>query len=172
MIDTKVIAPPTRPSITNNPLPDHNFGRGLMINCLMIEEEGEKDRFELICDLPECFMMTREELMGMASTIGYDMWSENVTETPNYPTSTNGGRHFKLQSNYPTFTNRGRHFKPQASYQAPTYEGRHFEPQSNNLTPIDKGRHFKPPHLEIDNPIEVLNKSTQQTPTKEDEVLK
>ena len=35
-----------------------------------------------------------------------------------------------------------------------------------------KGRHFKPPYLEIDNPVEVLNKSTQQTSAEEDEVLK
>ena len=34
------------------------------------------------------------------------------------------------------------------------------------------GRHFKPPHLETDNPIEALNKATQQTPTEEDKVLK
>ena len=34
------------------------------------------------------------------------------------------------------------------------------------------GRNFKPPHLEIDNLVEVLNKSTQQTPVEEDEVLK
>ena len=43
LIDTKVIAPLTRPSITNNPLPNHNFGRGSRINCLMTEEEREKD---------------------------------------------------------------------------------------------------------------------------------
>ena len=29
-----------------------------------------------------------------------------------------------------------------------------------------------PPHLETDNPIKALKKSTQQTPTEEDEVLK
>ena len=63
LIDTKVITPPTRPSITNNPLPNHNFGRGVRINCLMSEEEGEKDLSELICDLLECFMMTWEELL-------------------------------------------------------------------------------------------------------------
>jgi len=34
------------------------------------------------------------------------------------------------------------------------------------------GRHFKPPHLETDNLIEALNKSTQQTPIEEEEVLK
>ena len=34
------------------------------------------------------------------------------------------------------------------------------------------GRHFKPPHLETDKLIEALNKATQQTPTKEGEVLK
>ena len=34
------------------------------------------------------------------------------------------------------------------------------------------GRHFKPLHLEIDNPVEALNRSTQQTLAKEDEVFK
>ena len=97
LIDTKVIAPPTRPSITNNPFPNHNFGRGPRINCLMSKEEGEKDPSELIYDLPKCFMMTWEELMGMTSTAGYDIWSEDAAETPNYPTSTYGGRHFKPQ---------------------------------------------------------------------------
>ena len=60
LIDNKVIAPPTRPSITNNPLPNHNFGRGPRINCLMTKEEGEKDSSMLIYDQPECFMMTWE----------------------------------------------------------------------------------------------------------------
>ena len=73
LIDTTMIAPPTRPSITNNPLPNHNFGRGSRINCLMAEEESEEDLFELICDLPKCFMMTWEELMGMMSTARYDI---------------------------------------------------------------------------------------------------
>ena len=83
----------------------------------MTKEESEKDPSELVCDLLECFMMTWEELMGTTSTTRYDIWSENVTKTLNYPTSTNGGKHFK----------------PQASYQMPIYEGRHFEPQSNYL---------------------------------------
>ena len=68
LIDTKVIAPPTRPSITNHPLTNHNFGRAPRINCLMIEEESEEDSSGLIYDLPECFMMAWEELMGMMST--------------------------------------------------------------------------------------------------------
>ena len=34
------------------------------------------------------------------------------------------------------------------------------------------GRHFKPSYLETDNPVKALNRSTQQTPAKEDEVLK
>ena len=55
LIDNKVISLPTRPSITNNPLPNHNFGRGPRINCLMTEEESEEDPSELIYDLPECF---------------------------------------------------------------------------------------------------------------------
>ena len=103
---------PTRPSITNNPLPNHNFGRGPRINCLMTKEEGEEDLFELIYDLPECLMMTWEELIGITSIAGYDIWSEDVTETSNYPTFTNGGRHFKPQLNYPTSINRGETSNP------------------------------------------------------------
>ena len=57
----------------------------------MIGEEGEKDPSELIYDLPECFMMTWEKLMGMISTTAYDIWSEVATETLNYPISTYGG---------------------------------------------------------------------------------
>ena len=40
------------------------------------------------------------------------------------------------------------------------------------LTTSQGGRHFKPLHLEIDNPVEALNRSTQQTLVGEDEVLK
>ena len=68
LIDNKVIAPPTRPSITNNPLPNHNFGKGPRINCLMTKEESKEDPSDLIYDLPECFMMTSEELMDRTST--------------------------------------------------------------------------------------------------------
>ena len=58
-------------------------------------------------------MMTWEELMGMTSTVGYDIWSEEVAMTTNYSTSINGGRHFEPQSNGPISINRGIHFKPQ-----------------------------------------------------------
>ena len=77
LIDNKVIAPPTRSSITNNPLPNHNFRRGPRINCLMTEEESKEDLSELIYDLLECFMMTWEELMDRTSTTttGYDIWN-------------------------------------------------------------------------------------------------
>ena len=54
LIDSKVIIPPTRPSITNNPLPNHNFGKGQMINCLMTEEDSKEDPFDLIYNLLEC----------------------------------------------------------------------------------------------------------------------
>ena len=57
----------------------------------MTGEEGEKDPFKLIYDLPECFMMTWEKFMGMISTAMYDIWNEVATETPNYPISTYGG---------------------------------------------------------------------------------
>ena len=56
-----------------------------MINCLMTEEESKEDPFELIYDLPECFMMTWEKLMGMMSTTGYDIWSEDVPQITRYP---------------------------------------------------------------------------------------
>ena len=82
------------------------------MNCLMTKEETERGPSELIYDLPKYFMMTWEELMGMTSTAGYDIWSEDVTETSNYPTSTNGRRYFKPQTNYPTSINGGKHFKP------------------------------------------------------------
>ena len=95
LINNKVITPLTRPDITNNPLPNHNFGREPRINCSVIEEESKEDPSELIYDLAECFMMTWEELMDWTSIIGYDIWSEDVPETKNYSTSTNGGRHFK-----------------------------------------------------------------------------
>ena len=58
LINNKVIALPTRPSIANNPLPNHTFGKGPRINCLMTEEDNKKDSSDLIYDLPECFMMT------------------------------------------------------------------------------------------------------------------
>ena len=44
----------------------------------MTEEESEEDPSELIYDLLECFMMTWEELIGMASIAWYDIWSEDV----------------------------------------------------------------------------------------------
>jgi len=163
LIDTKVIALLTRPSVTNNPLPNHNFGRGPRINCLMIEEEGEEDLSKLICDLSECFMMTWEELMGMMSTIGNDIWSEDVTETTNYPTSINGGRHFKPQSNYLTSINGGRHFKSQSSNQATTYGGRHFEPQSNDPTSTYGGRHFKPQDTDLNDPTKIAHITRGET---------
>ena len=78
LIDNKVIVLLTRPSITNNPFPNHNFGKGLRINFLMIEEGNKKDPSDLIYDVPECFMMTWQELISRTSTttIGYDIWNE------------------------------------------------------------------------------------------------
>ena len=46
----------------------------------MTKEENEEDLSKLIYDLLECFMMTWEELMGMASIAWYAIWSEDVTE--------------------------------------------------------------------------------------------
>ena len=65
----------------------------------MTQEESKEDPSELIYDLPECFMMTWEELMDRTSTttIGYDIWNEEIPEPKNNQTLTNGGRHFKPQ---------------------------------------------------------------------------
>ena len=114
LIDNKVIVPLTGPIITNNPLPNHNFGKGPRINCLTTEEENKEDPSDLIYDLPEFFMMTWEELMDrtFTTTTGYDIWNE-ISEPENYLTSTNRGRHFKPQENNQTSISGGRHFKPQ-----------------------------------------------------------
>ena len=69
--------------------------------------------------------------------------------------------HIKPQSNNLIPTNGGIHFKPQLNYQAPTNGERQFEPQLGNPTSTNVERHFKPPHLEADNLVEALNKSTQ-----------
>jgi len=107
----------------------------------MIEEESKKDPSKLIYDLLECFMMTWEELMGMTSTVGYDIWSEEVAETTNYSTS----------------INRGRHFKPQSNCQAPINRGRHFEPQSNGPISINRGIHFKPQDTKLNDPTKIAH---------------
>ena len=96
----------------------------------MTEEESKEDPSELIYDLPKCFMMTWEELMDRTSTttIGCDIQNEEVLETKNYSTSTNGGRHFKPQSNNPILTNGGRHFEPQLNGPtSSTNRVRHFK---------------------------------------------
>ena len=56
----------------------------------MTEEDNKEDPFDLIYDLPECFMMMWEELMDRTSATiaGYDMWNE-VPEQENSQTSTN-----------------------------------------------------------------------------------
>ena len=142
LTDNKVIAPPTRPSITNNPLPNHNFGKGPRINCLMIKEENKEDPSDLIYDLPECFMMTWEELMDRTSTTttGYDIWNE-VPEPGDYQAPTNGERHFK----------------PQINNRIPTNGGRHFKLQINNQTPINGERHFKPQDIDLNDPTKIAH---------------
>lgn len=78
--------------------------------------------------------------------IGYDIWNKEVPEPKNYSTSINRGD--TLNPKIPILM---------IEQKLPISQG---------------GRHFKPPNLEIDNLVEALNKSTQQTFAKEDEVLK
>ena len=133
----------------------------------MIEKDNKEDPSDLICDLPECFMMTWEELMDRtsATVTGYDIWNK-VPEQENNQTPRNRGRHFKPQENSQTSTNEGRHFKPQKNNQTLINRGRHFKSQdtdphdSTKIAHITRGRHFKPPHLETDNPVEALSRST------------
>ena len=149
-----MITPPTRSNITNNPLPNHNFGRGPRINCLIIEEESKEDPSKLIYDLPECFMMTWEELMDRTSTTTtrYDIWNEEVPETKNYS----------------TLINERRNFKPQVNNQTPTNGGRHFEPQFGNSKSINGWRHFKPQDTypnDLTKIAHITKGETLQTPT-------
>ena len=74
----------------------------------MTEEENKEDSSDLIYDLPECFMMTWEELMDRTSTTttGSDLWNE-VPGQENDQTSINKGRHLKPQENSQTSTNGG-----------------------------------------------------------------
>ena len=65
----------------------------------MTEEENKEDPSDLIYDLPECFIMTWEELMDRTSTTttGNDIWNE-VPEPKDNQTLTNRGRHFEPRS--------------------------------------------------------------------------
>ena len=153
-------------------MPNHNFRRGPRINCLTTEEEGEEDMFELIYDLPKCLMMTWEKLMGMTSTVGYDIWNEDVTKTPNYPTSTNRTIHFKLQSNYPTSTNlggagglgRGDTLNPKRFTKHP-HGGRHFKPQTSYQAPIYGGENMRLTTMNLDGETKMTKYPTQMEPT-------
>ena len=62
----------------------------------MTEEENKEDPSDLIYDLPECFMMTWEELMDRTSTTttGHDLWNK-ISKPEDNQTPTNRGRHFK-----------------------------------------------------------------------------
>ena len=73
--------------------------------------------------------------MGMTSTTGYDIWSEDNSKIPNYPRSTYEG-HFKPHSDYPTSTYRGRHLKPHSNNLTSTYRGRHGGGGETLQTPI------------------------------------
>ena len=96
---------------------------------MITEEENKEDPSDLIYDLPECFMMTWEEMdRTSTTTTGYDIWNE-IPEPENYQTSTNMGRLFKPQVNNQTSINGGRHLKPQEDNQISTNGGRHFKPQ-------------------------------------------
>ena len=76
----------------------------------MTEEENKDDPSNLIYDLPECFMMTWEELMDRAftTTTGYEKWNETPKPENNQTsivdiTKAEGGEE-TLQT--PTFRNR------------------------------------------------------------------
>ena len=121
-----MIVPPTRPSIINNPLPNHNFGKGPRINGLMTKERSKEDLSVLIYNLLECFMMTSEELMDRTSTTTtrYDIWNEEVPEPKNYQTLTNGGRHFKPQDTDPNNPTKIAHITRGETLQTPTFGDR------------------------------------------------
>ena len=51
---------------------------------------------------------------------GYDVWSENATETLNYPISTYGGRHFKPQDTEVNDQSKIAHVTRGETFQTPT----------------------------------------------------
>ena len=64
MINKGDIAPPSRPNVITNPLPNHDKGQGLSINFLSFGEE-KGDPIELIQNILTCTMLTWEELMNI-----------------------------------------------------------------------------------------------------------
>ena len=113
----------------------------------MTKERSKEDLSVLIYNLLECFMMTWEELMDRTSTTTtrYDIWKKY--QNPRITKHSQMG---------------GDTSNPKISTLI-----------TQQKLPISQGgRHFKPPHLEIDNPVEALNRSTQQTLVEEDEVFK
>ena len=82
----------------------------------------------MIYDIPKCFMLTWEELMGISSTTRFDIWNKDNPEIPNDSKPTYGGRQFK----------------PYSDDSIPKYEERHFKPHSDDSTPTYGGIHFKP----------------------------
>ena len=166
LIDNKVIALPTRPSITNNPLPNHNFGKGPRVNCLMTKEDNKENSSDLIYDLPECFMMTWEELM-----IEHLLLSQNMTYGMKYQKKKTTKHQQMDTSNPETLIPKKINKHPQM--RGDTSNLVILIPMIQPKLPTSQGgRHFKPLHLETDNPLEALNRSTQQTLAEEDEVLK
>ena len=105
----------------------------------MTKEENEEDLSELIYDLFECFMMTWEELMGMTSAVGYDIWREDVIETTNYPHPQMGGD--TLNPNQTT-----QHPQMGGDISNPKQVIKHLHTRggTSNTHIIRGGRHFKP----------------------------
>ena len=133
----------------------------------MIEEENKEDPSNFIYDLPECFMMTWEELMDrtFTTTTGYDIWNE-IPEQENNQTSTNGGDTLnpKRIAKHPQMrrdTSNPKRIAKHSQIGGETSNPKTLIPVTQlKLTTSQGGRHFKPPHLEIDNPVEALNRST------------
>ena len=65
-------------------------------------EGNKEDLFDLFYDLPECYMITWEELMDRTSitTSGYDIWNE-IPEPENNQISTNGGETVQIPRGQP-----------------------------------------------------------------------
>ena len=113
LIDQKIIAPPPRPNVISNPLPNHALNHGPRINCLF-EEGLKEDPSILISDIPICAMLTWEEVMETElppAKPKLDIWEEEPTNEPTKePTPT--PLSLDHQNEITHITRGGKHFKP------------------------------------------------------------
>ena len=81
--------------------------------------------------------------MGMTSTVGYDIWSEDAIETPiKLPSIHKWGETLQTPSKLPNTYIWGETLRNPLSDPTSTYGGRHFKPQDTDLNEPTKIAHI------------------------------